>query len=185
MSFNRNCFSFLRSDPLRASFPPGLNEVLTVAVIFWLADMNRIALENIIQSLATSASLTAGLAEVRPEVRWGEVRQTIDTNYHEELQLSHWKSDWARQCYLVSCILEDLDPRLHRSGREPVQSATVMVVRLVISSVTSTFSYLISNVFPDRLVAWVPSSQTTLHNTVRYFSLSFSHRNANWPFQCI
>ena len=35
--------------------------------------------------------------------------------------LIHWKSGWAGQCYLVSCILEDLDPRLHGSGGEPVQ----------------------------------------------------------------
>lgn len=81
--------------------------------------MNRIALEHNTVIRYQPAD-TLGLAEVR-----AEVRQTIDTNIIMRNYRIHWKSDWAGQCYLVSCILEDLDPRLHWRGSEPVQSTAV------------------------------------------------------------
>ena len=83
--------------------------------------MNRIALENN-TVISNQPPDTICLGEVR-----AEVRQTIDTNIIMRNYRIHWKSDWARQYYLVSCILEDLDPRLHWSGGEPVQSAAVRV----------------------------------------------------------
>ena len=42
--------------------------------------------------------------------------------------LIHWQTGrTSGEYYLVSCILEDLDPRLHGSGGEPVQGTAVIV----------------------------------------------------------